>query len=568
MLCPFCGTVVKEGTIICPTCGVNISSTLGGAATLPLGTKLQNGRYTIGKVLGQGGFGITYLGGDTRLSRPVAIKEFFPEGCQRNGTMVQPTRITPSDFTKMRERFLEEARLLARLNHPGIVKVYDFFEENNTGYMVMEYLKGKSLSKFVKKRGGRLSEQEAVGLILKVCEGLEVVHREGYLHRDIKPENIFVCDDGRVVLIDFGAAREFVATRARKHTVILTSGFAPLEQYSERAKRGAYTDIYALSATLYYLLTGEVPVDAAARMSGVKLKDVRELNSQVSDRVAKAVMSGLEMEVDKRPQSVREFVDILTKGKKKPAQVKRTLTEHTSRVTFVTFSLLVLTGLLLVSGFLLYWFITRPGPPQTLKGHIDWVRSVTFSPDGKILASGSDDKTIKLWRVSDGSLIRTIEGHTDWVRSVTFSPDGQILASGSKDTTIKLWRVSDGSLIRTIEGHTDWVRSVTFSPDGKILASGSDDKTIKLWRVSDGSLIRTLTGHTDKVTSVTFSPDGKILASGSYDKTIKLWRVSDGSPIRTLTGHTRCVNSVTFSPNGQTLASGSIDGTIKLWRVR
>ena len=204
---------------------------------------------------------------------------------------------------------------------------------------------------------------------------------------------------------------------------------------------------------------------------------------------------------------------------------------------------------------------------RTLEGHTGPVFSVSFSPDGQILASGSLDNTIKLWRVSDGSLIRTLEGHTFWVNSVSFSPDGQILASGSGDKTIKLWRVSDGSLIRTLEGHTFWVSSVSFSPDGQILASGSDDKTIKLWRVSDGSLIRTLEEHTWMVRSVTFSPDGQILASGSDDNTIKLWRVSDGSLIRTLTGHTDTVCSVSFSPNGQILASGSSDKTIKLWNV-
>ncbi|MDW8030108.1 MAG: WD40 repeat domain-containing protein, partial [Armatimonadota bacterium] len=121
--------------------------------------------------------------------------------------------------------------------------------------------------------------------------------------------------------------------------------------------------------------------------------------------------------------------------------------------------------------------------------------------------------------------IKTLTGHTDSVTSVSFSPDGQILASGSWDKTIKLWRVSDGSLIGTLTGHTNWVRSVSFSPDGQILASGSNDKTIKLWRVSDGSLIGTLTGHTFWVTSVSFSPDGQILASGSWDNTIKIWQV-------------------------------------------
>jgi serine/threonine protein kinase len=203
------------------------------------------------------------------------------------------------------------------------------------------------------------------------------------------------------------------------------------------------------------------------------------------------------------------------------------------------------------------WRVADGSLVRTLTGHTDSVRSVSFSPDGSLLASGSWDKTIKLWRVADGSLVRTLTGHTDAVSSVSFSPDGRLLASGSVDKTIKLWRVADGSEVRTLTGHTDWVFSVSFSPDGSLLASGSGDETIKLWRVSDGSLVRTLTGHTDAVRSVSFSPDGRLLASGSWDDTIKLWRVSDGSLVRTLTGHTYSVRSVSFSPDGRLLASGS-----------
>jgi Tol biopolymer transport system component len=154
-----------------------------------------------------------------------------------------------------------------------------------------------------------------------------------------------------------------------------------------------------------------------------------------------------------------------------------------------------------------------------------WVSQVAFSPDGSLVASGSRDKTVRLWRVSDGSLLRTLKGHTDNVFSVAFSPDGKRLASGSRDKTVRLWQVSDGSLLRTLE-HTADVHSVAFSPDGESLASGSDDKTVRLWRVSDGSLLRTLKGHTDNVISVAFSPDGKRLASGSADSTVRLWGVA------------------------------------------
>ncbi|MCZ8308757.1 MAG: NACHT domain-containing protein [Microcystis sp. LE19-98.1E] len=202
-----------------------------------------------------------------------------------------------------------------------------------------------------------------------------------------------------------------------------------------------------------------------------------------------------------------------------------------------------------------------------LLGHNDSVLSVSFSPDGKTLASGSHDNTIKLWNVETGEEIRTLTGHNEGVNSVSFSSDGKTLATGSFENTIKLWNLETGQEISTLSGHNASISRVSFSRDGKTLATGSSDKTIKLWNVETGQEIRTLTGHNDSISSVSFSPDGKTLATGSYDNTIKLWNVETGQEIRTLTGHNYSVFSVSFSPDGKTLASGSHDNTIKLWNV-
>jgi WD40 repeat protein/energy-coupling factor transporter ATP-binding protein EcfA2 len=211
------------------------------------------------------------------------------------------------------------------------------------------------------------------------------------------------------------------------------------------------------------------------------------------------------------------------------------------------------------------WNVETGQEIRTLTGHNEGVNSVSFSSDGKTLATGSFEKTIKLWNLETGQEIRTLFGHT-YFYSVSFSPDGNTLASGSFDGTIKLWNVETGQEIRTLSGHNGAsVYSVSFSPDGKTLASGSEDTTIKLWNLETGQEIRTLKGHNGHVYSVSFSSDGKTLASGSEDKTIKLWNVETGQEIRTLKGHDELVTSVNFSPDGKTLVSGSYDSTIKLW---
>ena len=285
---------------------------------LPVGTLLHTGKYSIDKMLGQGGFGITYLATDIALQRRVAVKELFPRGCLRQGRSVvlpaQPARLDHKDFDRAKDSFVKEAQTVARFNHPGIVAVHTAFKENNTAYMVMEYLRGRTLAELLESHGGALSEQDAVRYVTAIGQALREVHEDGVLHRDVKPENVIVTKDGRTVLVDFGAAREFTADVTESIEVVLTSGYAPLEQYGSLTPPGVQADVYALGATLYRLLTGKVPVAAPDRHSGIELEPPGQVSEQVSEKVNKSVLKAMATGALDRYQSMDEFLDALTKN--------------------------------------------------------------------------------------------------------------------------------------------------------------------------------------------------------------------------------------------------------------
>jgi serine/threonine protein kinase len=287
--------------------------------SLPAGYLLQ--WYEVESILGSGGFGITYLARDTNLNRHVAIKEYFPKGmaARKTDSRVNPvSEHTSKDYSDGLERFLTEARTLARCQHPNIVRVYSVFEANGTAYMVMDYQRGQSLSRAVRARA-IMGERELLVLVRPLLDGLKSMHDAGFIHRDIKPDNIFLREDGVPVLLDFGAARQAVGLGTQHLTMMLTPNFAPIEQYNaggRSEKQGPWTDIYAIAATLYRIIVGTGPADAVTRAKTllaskedayVSIKDAKPTG--YSQEFLSAIDYALAFQPSERPQSINEWLE-------------------------------------------------------------------------------------------------------------------------------------------------------------------------------------------------------------------------------------------------------------------
>ena len=282
------------------------------------GTRLI-GRYTIEKVLGQGGFGITYLGMDELHKKKVAIKEFFPQGIvTRNIEYEDTVTVTlvgeKENYDKGKERFLKEAQTMAMFSKDkGIVKALDFFEINNTAYIVMEYLEGVTLKQYLRENE-RIDAEDLVELLVPLIEALDEIHSQGLIHRDISPDNIMVLPDGRIKLMDFGAVRDYTEFGEKSLSIVLKPGYAPPEQYQTHGVQGPWTDIYALCATMYKCITGENPPDAIDRLVDDHLKKISAFGIPVLPQIEEAIIKGMSVAAKDRYQNVGDFCEDLYGG--------------------------------------------------------------------------------------------------------------------------------------------------------------------------------------------------------------------------------------------------------------
>ncbi len=607
-------------------------------------------RYHILEQIGEGGMAIVYKAYDTRLERHVAIK------------VIRTEQFAPAVLKRILRRFEREAKSLARLSHPNIVKVYDYGEYEGSPYLVMEYLPKGTLKSLLQERC-QLSYIEALQLLLPIACALEYAHGEGIVHRDVKPSNILITRSGELMLADFGVAKILEGEETaltRSGAGVGTPEYMAPEQW--RGEALPQSDQYALGVILYEMVTGRKPYTATTPMA-IAIKQATEpllkpsqIMTDLPDEAEDLIIKALAKDWRDRYAGMDEMVGAMKKligaainvsqssGEKRASELEDTVikkakanngmkaeervvlsnkipAEHpnlqlTQRWIWVTAVIV-----LIIAAWGVIWQQRKDMEPQmrvaqgltqeiswqqrkdieqkdeiiaterfsatatvqerrisaanaaqvqllrTLERQKDKVMSIAYSADGSVLASGSDNGTVRLWRAADGKLLRRLWGHTDRVNSIAYSADGLTIATGSGDRTVRLWRAADGELLRTLWGHTSYVTSVTFSPDSSILASGSGDNTVRLWGVKDGMLLHTLEGHTDGILSVSYSADGSVIASGSGDNTVRLWQAADGELLRILEGHTYGVYSVAFSPDDKLLASGAGDRTVRLWRA-
>ena len=298
---------------------------------------ILEGKYLVGKAIGEGGFGITYIGMDLNLEMRVAIKEYYPNGCAMrdtsgNSNMVQSYSEEAQTFFEIgREKFINEAKILAKcINLSEIVKVKDFFKENHTAYIVMEYLDGETLKEYLKDRGGRISLKETLSMMKPLIKSLGQVHKMNLIHRDISPDNLMITAENAVKILDFGGARDYVAFSGRSMSIMLKPGYAPEEQYRTHGEQGPWTDVYALCATMYRCITGQIPPESMERAYQDTLKPITDFVSDCPQWIDFVIQKGLGIYKNDRWQSMEELYENLYNEQNAPIQEKGLLCDTRS----------------------------------------------------------------------------------------------------------------------------------------------------------------------------------------------------------------------------------------------
>jgi WD40 repeat protein len=535
---------------------------------------LLDHRYRAIDIIGHGGFGRTYLAVDeTKPEKPYCvIKLLLPR---------QP--IHPD---KAAELFRQEADRLAELGgHPQIPALLAHYESPTAQYLVQEFIDGQNLEEELEE--GTFSEAEIRELLEDLLPVLRFIHSFQVIHRDIKPANIIrPYANERYVLVDFGASKFATGTSlARTATVIGSAGYVAPEQAMGRGEFAS--DIYSLGVTCIHLLTGIHPFDlysisedawvwqqylpkpVSAQLRQVLDKMLYKATSQRYRNAADALkdlgqpLAG----ISNSPSIRREDAD-------QPWRSVQTLLGHDGGITAIAIHP---AGQILASGStdrtIKLWDLNRGKLLHTFAarslfsnvGHRDRISTLTFSPDGATLFSGSDDGTIKEWDTNTRKLINTLPEPGWGISALTVTNDGGTLVSGGGDGVVHLWDLEKQALAASLTRHQDWISGLMISADSQTLISSSYDKKILLWDLKNDRILNTLSGHGERVKAIAVTSDWQTLISGSADKTIKIWNLADGKPLQVLATHNDQVNCLAIDPHDEWFASGCEDGTLTVW---
>ena len=576
---------------------------------MPSRTGQQLGNYHLIRTLAEGGFAEVYLGEHIHLGTNAAIK-------------VLHAQLTSEDL----KQFREEARSIARLRHPHIVTIFDFDVKGDVPFLVMEYAPNGTLRQR-HPRGSRLSPTTVLSYLRQITGALQYSHDQRLVHRDVKPENMLIGEHGEILLSDFGIA---VVASATTRDVVGTPAYMAPEQIegkpspaSDQYALGIVVYEWLCGTYPFRGTFGEI----TAKHLNVPPPSICEQVPDLPHGIEQVMQKALAKKPQERYASVQDFVnafeaaalphslhlpEIKTTGEPVlsqqsfyldetipvhvPVTATPAATRHEKTLKRLPSRRSVLLGLTAlattaVAGTGVSWLahissitharskVPSPTPTSTptpipagtllrsYYGHFGYVYSVSWSPDGTNIASGSEDHTVHLWKASTGADILFTYSHQDAVHAVAWSPDGTLIVSASSDKMVQVWKAVDESSVYTYTNHNGGVRAVAWSPDGTLIASGSSDATVQVWKAVDGSGAIIYSGHTNIVNTVMWSPDGTLLASGSNDKTVHVWKAADGSDVLAYSGHSDVVNAVAWSPDGTRIASASADGSVHIWKA-
>ncbi len=588
--------------------------------TLPTGYEL--GDYTIESVLGQGGFGITYLANDRQLGTRVAIKEYFPNafairddewGIHCRSDIDDSARKTYAWGLK---QFLKEARALGQFKHYNIVRVLRFFEANNTAYMVMEYESGQSLARQLTMRGNHLGQPDLLRVFVPILNGLQAVHVANLLHRDIKPGNIYLRADESPMLIDFGSVRPTTQDSENIQPVTLTPSYAAVEQYPGQGQEGPWTDIYSIGASMYRCITGAQPVGSFKRYDAIRtykpdpLTPLLEIRPDgYSDFVLKCVDWAMQIYPQDRPQSARELQDGLM-GKRKantvappeptpppPVQNKDEFrAERPTRIDRWKIIRWITVGLTAIAALAVYLayptgdkqaqiadenenaaaetttITPLPGiasgaftAVRQLTGSLGAVEAVVFVPHTNTLLSATRGGELVVWEIDSGKPIASLDRHRHTVRSLVALGHKSLIAAGDDGGNIFIWDPIRKRVIDRLTGHNGAVKALAASPGHKWLASGGRDGRVIIWDLGAQGHSRVLASNLGRIDALSVSPDGRKIAAGTIRGDVYVISTGTGRTLWKLKELGGLVKSTAFSPNGRWLAAAGLGDSIVVW---